>query len=193
MLAQEAVPRRVDSLVSLGLTRSIWSWLNEKFERVDSRLQKADLLKSAAALFLLAQLISIIQKELPEDSHIKDLLTGHDQDGYQTNLVVWKNEPWKAVHQNCTRPLEVTQHGFFTISLLIGPKPQPDEDPGLTLIEIHIPYSEAIEKWNGQFRAPRLTAAMVTNPDQKYINRPATEDELHLMASLLKSVTFEKV
>lgn len=193
MLAQETVSRRIEVLGRIDLTRSLWWWLNKKFEGIGSRLQKADLLKSALALALLAQLISIVQKELPEDSQIRDLLNHYDQDGYQANLVVRREKPWKAIRQNCTGPLEETQYGFFKTSLLVGPKPQADEDPRLAFLEIHIPYPKSIERWGGGFESPRLTIAMVTKADQKYINRLVTEDELRLMAGIVKSVALEEI
>lgn len=193
MLAQETIHRRVEELAKLTITRDIWSWLNKKFEGVDGRLQKANLRESAIALLLLAQLISIIQKELPESSEIKDILNHYDQDGYQTNLVVRRQNPWKAIHENHTGPLGETQHGFFTISLLAGPKPQPDKDPQLALVEMYIPYSGVLEGRDGQFKNTGLTAAMVTNSDRKDINRPATKDELRLVVGIVKNAALEKI
>lgn len=194
MLTRETAPRQIENSVTIDVTRSIWWWLCKKFEDVESRLQKADLLKSALALALLAQLISVIQKELPEDSQVGTLLNQYNQDGYQANLIVRREKPWKAISQNCTRPSRETQYGFFEVGFLVGPKPQADKDPELALIELHIPYSEVIERWSGQFKNPRLTIAIVTDRNRKSIDRPATFEELKIAARLIKKVVdLEKV
>lgn len=193
MLAQETARISTEDSIRIGIARRIWWWINKKFEGIDSRLQKADLLKSAAAFFLLAQLISVIQKELPEDSQVRNLLNQYNQDGYQANLIVRREKPWKAISQNCTRPPGETQYGFFEVSFLVGPKPQADKDPELVLIELHIPYSDILEDKGGGFKNPRLTAAIVTDRDRKFIDRPATLDELQIAASFIEIVDLEKV
>lgn len=193
MLGQEIIRRQTGRLAEVGITRSIWQWINSKFEGVDSRLQKADLLKSGgAAALVFAQLLIFIQKDTPQDTKTWNLPGQYGQDGHQANLVVRRENPWQAIHQNGRSPVK-TQYGFIKLSFLLGPQPKADTDPELTLIELHIPYSDALEKENGNFKSPILTAAMVTNPDLKYINRPATEDELRLMARIVKSVAFEEI
>lgn len=193
MLAQETIRRQTGRLAEVGITRSIWRWINNKFEGIDSRLQKADLLKSGgAAALIFAQLLVFIQKDTPQDTKTWNLLDQYGQDGHQANLVVRRENPWQAIYQNGRGPAK-TQHGFIRLSFLLGRQPKADTDPELALIELHIPYSDALEKDDGEFKSPRLTTAMVTNPDQKYINRPATEDELRLMADLINNVTLEKI
>lgn len=193
MLAQETIRRQTGRLAEVGITRSIWRWINSQFEGVDSRLQKADLLKSGgAAALVFAQLLMFIQKDTPQDTKPWNLLGQYGQDGHQANLVVRRENPWQAIYQNGMGPVK-TQYGFIKLSFLLGPQPKAGADPELALIEIHIPYSDALKKDDGDFKSPRLTAAMVTNPDLKYINRPATEDELRLMARIVKSVAFEEI
>lgn len=192
MLAQET-RRQTERLAKVGITRSIWRWINDKFEGVDSRLQKADLLKSGGATALIfAQLLMFIQKDSPQDTKTWNLLDQYGQDGHQANLVVRRENPWQAIYQNGRDPTK-TQYGFIGLSFLMGPQPRADADPELTLIELHIPYSDALERDGGDFKSPHLTTAMVTNPDLKYINRPATENELRLLANLIKSVALEKI
>lgn len=166
----------------------IWNWVNRQFKEVQTHLQKADLLKSTATIALLAQLISLTQKDVPGDSKIKNLLEQHKQEGSQALLVVRFDKPWTAILEENNKEVDRVTQGIQTISILVGPKGSEKEHTAEGAYNrALIQFTPGINKDVSQIKI-----AEVGKSDSVDF-RPATIEEVNTLALLLEEVTLERI
>lgn len=167
-------------------TNTLRDWVSDQFPEGLGGLRKANLFKlSAVGSLLLAELVSGIQKEIPEDSNLYNLLNYHKRpDGGQVNMVVRLQRPWEASFVDALgRETERSTNDLHEITFLIGPRLSPNDPSERGVIALDL----SLQK--GGPVVPFIEVRRNVDDGAEEIARPASREELGIVSRLVHKIT----